>query len=683
MPNFREGNVESTSAARYEKLIQLARVLSTHRNFKELLRILAQELRQVLNFNYVSIGRYDEKTGLVQVYFLSPGDVPVSLADLAAEETLTGWVCTHWQPLMIPFLEQETRFPRLREELEKREVRSVCAVPLSTINGCIGSLVLGDERSEGYDPEKVHFISLVADIIAIAIDAAQNFEALRLAQARTRLLLRVTNRLVPKLTVRDLLRAMSASLRRTMHCLSVGVVLPDSDSSQLRVYAVDMLKSEPFIAEETVVPLEGSLAGQVFRTGKPWTGKLDELPGLGLKHDPTLAYGPRARCVIPLSIHDRVIGVLGVTRHEDHPFSQEDVRFLAQVAGQAAVAVENALGFRQITDLKNRLAEEKSYLQDEIRTEQGFKDIVGQSEALRAVLREVETVARTDSTVLILGETGTGKELIARAIHNIGPRSRNPFVKLNCAAIPAGLLESELFGHERGAFTGAVMQRVGRFEIASHGTVFLDEIGEIPLELQPKLLRVLQDREFERLGGTRTIRTDARLIAATNRDLAAMVDEQQFRLDLFYRLNVFPIHVPPLRERQEDIPLLIRHFVHEFARRMNKKVETIAAPTMEALVRYHWPGNIRELQNVIERAVILSTGPVLSIPATELKARKASSGSKQQGTLEAVEREHILRVLEESNWVLSGASGAAARLGMNRSTLYFRMRKLGISRPGK
>ncbi|HTV53758.1 MAG TPA: sigma 54-interacting transcriptional regulator [Terriglobia bacterium] len=683
MTNPTEDRFYGVSEARYEGVLRLARVLGTHRNMAHLFSALAGELSQILSFSFLGIGRYERTTNVVQVYVLDVGNAPILLPDLLPEETLTGWVYKHRKPLVIPFLEQETRFPGLKRELGNLDIRSLCAVPLNTDHGCIGCLEVGSHRAGVYDAKEIHFVTLVADIVAVSLDAARNFEALRLSQARMRLLLRVTNRLVPKLTVRDLLRAVSASLRRAMHCLSVGVVLPDSASGQLRVYAIDMLKNEPFIAEETLVPLDGSLAGWVFRTGKPWTGKLEDLPGLGLKHDPTLAYGPRARCVVPLTIHSRVIGVLGVTRHQENPFSQDDVEFLVQVAGQAAVAIENALGFREITDLKNQLAEEKLYLQDEIRTEQGFKNIVGQSEALRAVLRQVETVARTDSTVLISGETGTGKELVARAIHDLSSRCRSPFVKLNCAAIPAGLLESELFGHEKGAFTGAIAQHVGRFEVASRGSVFLDEVGEIPLELQPKLLRVLQDREFERLGSTRTMRTEARLIAATNRDLALMAQEGKFRSDLFYRLNVFPVCVPPLRERPEDIPLLVRHFVHEFSRHMNKKVETIAAPTMDALVRYHWPGNIRELQNVVERAVILSNGPVFSVPLADLIPRQAAANSKQPGTLEEVEKEHILKVLAESNWVLSGPQGAAARLGMNRSTLYFRMRKLGISRPVK
>jgi formate hydrogenlyase transcriptional activator len=324
---------------------------------------------------------------------------------------------------------------------------------------------------------------------------------------------------------------------------------------------------------------------------------------------------------------------------------------------------------------------ENAYLDDEIRSELNFEEIVGKSAALQRVLKTVETVAPTDSTVLICGETGTGKELIARAIHNLSPRHSNPCVKLNCAAIPTGLLESELFGHEKGAFTGAVAHRIGRFELAHRGTLFLDEVGEIPLELQTKLLRVLQEREFERLGSTRTIRTDTRLIAATNRDLSEMVEEQKFRSDLFYRLNVFPVRLPALRERSEDIPLLVRHFVQHFARRMNRVIDTVPSETMSALTRYPWPGNIRELQNLIERAVILSSGPVLRIPLQDLPTRAIPGSDKgRPQTLQEAERAHILATLKETNGVIAGPHGAAARLGMNRSTVQFRMKKLGIVR---
>ncbi len=354
------------------------------------------------------------------------------------------------------------------------------------------------------------------------------------------------------------------------------------------------------------------------------------------------------------------------------------------VVDTALMHAELRQAYDEIRDLKDQLAQEKVYLEDEIQGDRNFEDIIGQSRALRRVLQEVEIVAPTDSTVLIHGETGTGKELIARAIHNLSRRRPQPFVKLNCAAIPTGLLESELFGHERGAFTGAIAQRIGRFELANRGTVFLDEIGDIPLELQPKLLRVLQEREFERLGSGRTLRSDARLIAATNADLAALVEAQKFRADLFYRLNVFPIQVPPLRERVEDIPLLVRHFVQHFARQMNRTIDTISSDTMERLTRYPWPGNIRELENLIERAVILTVGPVLRVPLEDLPARVITcpvNGVVRPRTLEEAERAHILATVKETKWVLSGPNGAARRLGMNRSTLQFRMKKLGILRP--
>ena len=319
--------------------------------------------------------------------------------------------------------------------------------------------------------------------------------------------------------------------------------------------------------------------------------------------------------------------------------------------------------------------------EDTVSLETRFEGIIGKSLVLRRLLEMVETVARGDSTVLLLGETGTGKELIARAIHGLSPRENRPFVKLNCAAIPTGLLESELFGHERGSFTGAIAQKIGRLEVAHQGSLFLDEIGDIPLELQPKLLRVLQEREFERLGSTRTQRVDVRIVAATHRDLEGMILEKQFRSDLYYRLNVFPVHVPPLRERPEDIPLLVQHFVQQATRRMRKTIDTVPSETMEALIHYRWPGNIRELENIIERAVILSPGPVLRLSPRDLKSRIApGQNPDRRQTLEEVERNHILKTLKETSWVLSGPSGAAARLGLNRSTLYFRMKKLGIFR---
>jgi formate hydrogenlyase transcriptional activator len=385
-------------------------------------------------------------------------------------------------------------------------------------------------------------------------------------------------------------------------------------------------------------------------------------------------------CAVPLISRKRILGTLNVASRREDEFNETSVRLLEEVACQFAVALDNALAYQHIEELNATLAEEKLYLADEIRSNYFFEEIIGDSRSLQNVLRQIEVVAPSDSTVLICGETGTGKELAARAIHNMSGRKNATFVKLNCAAIPTGLLESELFGHEKGAFTGAVMQRIGRFELANHGTLFLDEIGEIPLELQPKLLRVLQEQEFERLGSTRTIRVNVRLVAATNKDLLKMVKDREFRADLFYRLNVFPIVMPPLRDRREVIPMLVRYFVQQVAQRMGRRIETIHSETMEKLSRYAWPGNIRELQNIIERAVILSSGSVLNVPLGELKASAEVPGKAPQ-TLEEAERRHILKALEETHWIVGGPHGAAARLGMKRSTLQFRMQKLRIIRP--
>ncbi len=511
---------------------------------------------------------------------------------------------------------------------------------------------------------------------------------------RLQLLLNLTSRITSNLDLREVLRAISANFREVMRCDGAGVWLPGEGAGTFKLYAFDAPVSKGFAKEEVIITLpEDDPARRAFETMKPMVATVDEIgwPGGGEGYRLAAAESVKSACFIPLVNRGRALGDLMIVRLTEGTFTAEDVDFLSQAAGQIAIAIENALAYREISELKDKLAQEKLYLEEEIRSEMNFAEIVGKSSALRKVLKRVETVAPTDSTVLIYGETGAGKELIARAIHDLSPRKSKAFVKLNCAAIPTGLLESELFGHERGAFTGAIAQRIGRFEVANGGTIFLDEIGEIPLELQTKLLRVLQEREFERLGSSRTLRTDARLIAATNRDLEAMVAEQKFRSDLFFRLNVFPIQVPPLRERHGDIPLLVRHFAQQFSKRMNKTIDTISSATMEALSRYHWPGNIRELQNVIERAVITSTGRVLKVDVADLKISKPSSpaekGSAQgstngglRDTLEETERQQILKALQRSNWVVAGPKGAAAKLGMKRSTLQLRMSKLGISR---
>ncbi len=503
------------------------------------------------------------------------------------------------------------------------------------------------------------------------------------AQGRDRLdlLLDLSTSLTAALDFRDLLRTVAATLRGASQCHGLGIILPYPAAKELRLYGLDNLGTERDPPEGTPVPRSASEA--VFRSGEPLVAsRVDpETFTSDAAYRAAIQRGTRAFCDLPLVSRGRVVGVLSLSSRDEGAFRSEAVELLRHAAGQIAIAVDNGLAHDELRELKQTLAREKVYLEDEIRHEMNFEEIIGTSALLRGVLKHVATVAPTDSTVLIHGETGTGKELIARAIHNLSRRHGHTFVKLNCAAIPTGLLESELFGHEKGAFTGAIAQRIGRFELANRGTVFLDEVGEIPLELQTKLLRVLQEREFERLGSSRTMRTDARLIAATNRELAAMVDEQRFRADLYYRLNVFPIRVPALRERPEDIPLLVRHFVQQFAKRMNKTIETIPTETMDALVRYRWPGNIREMQNLIERAVILSTGRMLRVPLEDVQADQTNNRDPLvHRSLADAERAHILATLKETRCVLSGPNGAATRLGMNRSTLQFRMKKLGLSR---
>jgi len=672
---------EHSVGARYESLIRLAASIRAQHETKALFRALVNELRPVIPFD--AIAQFDESSRKVNWHLCDscPQQAPHPL-EIPLEGTLPWWVAENQQAAIIADVWRETRFPFTVEQLRKNGLQSACALPLSTAHRRLGSLVIASQRPDAYSEDEVRFLALVADQIALAMDDAMNFQASRRAQERLELLLDITNRVVSTLDLRDLLRVIAANLRGVMQSDGVGIQLPDAEDGRLRVYALDFPGSND-VVREGWEPAANSTAAQVFRTGEPRVDGARELAS-----DPVaIELGVKSVCHLPLTTRDRVLGVLAVGSFRENAFFEDDVAFLVQFARQVAIAVDNAIAYGQISTLKDQLAREKLYLEDEIRTELNFDEIVGKSEALRRVLTLVETVAPTDSTVLIYGETGTGKELIARAVHDLSSRRSNAFVKLNCAAIPTGLLESEMFGHEKGAYTGAIAQRIGRFELAHRGTVFLDEIGEIPLELQPKLLRVLQEREFERLGSTRTLRTDARLIAATNRDLDALVNEQKFRSDLYYRLNVFPVRVPALRERPDDIPLLVRHFVQQFSRRMNRSVDTIPSETMTTLVRYHWPGNIRELQNVIERAVILSSGSVLKVPTDELRIRveAAQTADSSKGRLRAslndTERQEIVATLEKTNWKVAGPNGAAALLGMNRSTLQSRMQKLGVRIP--
>jgi formate hydrogenlyase transcriptional activator len=494
--------------------------------------------------------------------------------------------------------------------------------------------------------------------------------------------LAVSEAVVSHRDLHGLFHDLADRLRQVVRFDYLILVLHDAANNTMRRHILETSEPSP-VQAPCALPVEEGPAGWVWQTQQPLiVSNLAEEPRWPQFLELVTRLGMHSICDLPLTTARHRLGALAFLSKQAAAYDGADVDFLQLVANQVAVAVENALAFECIEKLKEKLTQEKVYLEEEIRTEHNFDEIVGESAALRRVLKEVETVAPTDSTVLIRGETGTGKELIARALHQLSPRRDRTFVKINCAAIPTGLLESELFGHEKGAFTGAISQRVGRFELAHQGTLFLDEVGDIPPELQPKLLRVLQEQEFERLGSPRTIRVNVRVVAATNRDLAPMVADGQFRSDLYYRLNVFPVVLPPLRERRDDITRLVRHFAQKVARRMGRQIETIPAEAMDALVRYPWPGNVRELENVIERAVILSPGPALHFNLGDLKAAApAEVPAGAAVTLADAERDHILGVLRETGWVLGGPNGAAARLAMKRTTLQSKMKKLGIARP--
>jgi len=503
-------------------------------------------------------------------------------------------------------------------------------------------------------------------------------------RAEEAVMLQLSNALLANMEIGKLLGAISASIHEVVPHDRAALALYDPAMGDMTVQFLDQREDAVFPGDARV-PVEGTLAGMVFRSGEPLLlERLADAPFAPSSISSLNRLGMRSGCWVPLIHNGNIIGTMGVLSRIESGIGKQEMGILGRIAVQVAMAVDNAAALRRMAELRDRLRQEKQYLEAEIDSENRFEDIVGESTGLRRVLKEIATVAPTDATVLIQGETGTGKELLARAVHRLSPRHERTFIKLNCAAIPAGLIESELFGHEKGAFTGAIARKIGRLELAHEGTLFLDEIGEMPLDLQPKLLRALQEREIERVGGTRPIPVKVRLIAATNRDLAKMVAEKQFRSDLFYRLKVFPVFAPPLRDRAGDIPILVRHFVDTHSRRMGKTIESIPDETMQALIRWQWPGNIRELENFLERAVILTRGPVLFVPLAELETEADEDENAdtvpENPSLQAAEREHILRVLRESKGQIGGSHGAAARLGLKRTTLNSKLKKLGIER---
>ena len=683
---------------RYEAVLRISEAIAACREPEELATTLASEIDKFLHFDHLYFVVFKENSKEIECLVWGKGQLP--LPDLPMEE-LPWWEAVRsLDPQHTPDWDTEERYPRFKEWAKKTGLGSGLRVPLTTPHRRLGVFGINRDTVNPFSEEEISFLGLIGRVVAFALDDGLNLRRAQHQNDQLQLLLDLTNRITSNLQPRDLLRAIAANIREVMRADAVTVVLPDAASEKFRVLAMDFPHGKGVVKEEllitpspAVVKALDSLKPVVINTWEPNELSPDA-------SDLVAAEGIKTFCNIPLVNHGRALGILSILRTTETPFSQEDVDFLSRASGQIAIAIENALAYREISQLKDKLAQEKLYLEEEIRSEMNFENIIGNSPALKHVLELVETVAPSDSTVLLLGETGTGKELIARAIHDRSRRKDRTFVKLNCAAIPTGLLESELFGHEKGAFTGAITQKVGRMELADQGTLFLDEVGDIPIEIQPKLLRALQEREFERLGGTHTRKVNVRLIAATNRDLEQMIADREFRSDLYYRLHVFPIRIPPLRDRREDIPQLVSYFVQKFAKQMQKKIEAISPAVMKGLTAWDWPGNIRELENFIERAVILTRGKSLEAPLGELRrmnpvelphvgqhqleqvARERTSSRDDKTSIadeyERKQRDEIIRALTACRGRVGGADGAAARLGMNRTTFLSRMKKFGI-----
>jgi len=698
------------SRRQLEALLEVSEAIAQQRDLSALFHELSERLHWVVEFDFLTLVLHDPVRNVMRLHIL---ETRIPTDKVAGKETPieghpAGWVWQSQQPFVVS--DEDTRYPVFLQQLREAGVHSIAMVPLTTAQRRLGAMGFGTLLPQKITDTELAFMQRVASQVAVAVDNALNLETSQAYQAQLaeerdslRVLLEVNNVLVSTRELPELFRGIVSTLERVIHHDYTSLALLDPFTGLLKIYALDFPGRQELIKPEVTILRDMSPSGDAIAAGKSVCvrgAELDHYPSDVIKI--LREDGIQTICCIPLVTHGRTFGTLNVASRRAEAFPEREISLLQQVGAQIAIAVENALAFKEIDALKDKLAEEKLYLEEEIRSEFNFEEIIGDAPSLKRALAQVEVVAPTDTAALILGETGTGKELIARAIHNLSPRRERTFVKINCAAIPSGLLESELFGHERGAFTGALNQKIGRFELADHGTLFLDEVGDLPMELQPKLLRVLQEHEFERLGSNRTIKVDVRVVAATNQDLAKQVADRTFRSDLYYRLNVFPIQIPALRERREDVPLLVRYFVQKFSRRLNKVVEYVPAEAMTALANYSWPGNVRELENFVERAVLLSPGKELRVPVSELLAEPGLASTARSShrvappaadngdevptsasisTLEQAEREHILRALQQTQWRIGGPKGAAALLDMKRTTLQARMRKLNIRRP--
>ena len=681
----------ASQQARYETLRQVSGVIASQTDLNGVLEDLARFLPAVVSFEFLGVALHDAERRVFRLYAFGgtlAGRTEIETEIPEADPSATRILLEEQKPIILDDIEKETRFADIVERARPYGVRSMCLLPLTSPRRQLGVLVFGTTYQKDYGAEDLKLMTTVAAHVAVAVENALNFQEARSYQQllaherdRLRLLLEVNNNVVSHLELSDLFQAVSSALRDCFHHEYTGLWLFEEGSPRLRCVGMDFPSTRGFIEKIQSADLTPEEVAEI-RARLPRLIKQKDIAQLPAQYaSPAMAENLRSGVTIPLVAGSKPLGILTLASTDESTFQQEELGLLVQVGNQVALAIENALAFEKVAEARNQLTTEKTYLEDELRYEYNVEDIIGKSRALRETLSKAEVVAETGATVLLMGETGTGKELIARLIHKSSSRRDHTFVKMNCAAVPSGLMESELFGHERGAFTGAVATKVGRFELAHRGSLFLDEVGDIALDLQPKLLRVLQDKEFERLGGTRTLKVDARLVAATNRDLSQMVASGEFREDLYYRLAVFPIQVPPLRERREDIPLLVEYFVARYARRMKKRIKEIPTAALQAMTEWTWPGNIRELQNFIERAVILTTGECLNVPLEELKSPRAARASRETTkslNLREVEREAILEALRKANGRVSGPQGAADLLGLKRTTLQYRMRLLNI-----
>src|SRR5580692_7304048 len=686
------GEMESKSAAdgRYRTLLEVSGAIASQPNLKAVLQSLRRLLSSVVAFDSVSLSLLSDNGNSVRLiaFDRSPEAHQVEIGtEVQHSGTAVGRAIDEQKPIYVPDLQAElSRIPQLASQAKLRTPHSAYIFPISISGKKLGALAFATAQGGQFSPDDMELMISVSSHVAVALESAVASDAAQLYQRqlaherdRLRLLLEINNQVVTQLDVNELFRSASSSIRKYFANDFTGFWLIDKHSSRLECAALDFPGGTGFLAD---IPVREATDQEVekmrTRTPEIWSEqdieKLRPAVRERLK-DESIA----ALAVAPLGTSNGPLGLLAMGSKRSNNFGQEDLDILSQISAQISLALDNALSYGRLSASRNRLEDERLYLESEIRAEYNFEDLVGKSAALRKVLDQIEIVAPAGSTVLLHGETGTGKELIARAVHSLSPRRERTFVRLNCAAIPSGLVESELFGHEKGAFTGALLQKRGRLELADRGTLFLDEIGDISLELQPKLLRVLQEQEFERLGSNKTIHVDVRLIAATHRDLSLMIRNNQFREDLFYRLNVFPIEIPPLRERREDIPLLVHYFVSQLSRRMQKRIKSIPKPAMDALSNATWPGNVRELENFVERAVILTQGDELNVPLAELKKASVRNAAPLP-TFQEAERQAIIDALKAASGRISGAGAAAERLGLKRTTLQNKMRRLNVTK---